>query len=166
MESGDLEMFRFLFLNFRILFLNSYDTSLRCGVPNLARFGTLDFLCTPRWSHGVRIALKPLCILENNVVWFLSSLRHPILALEPNSRAEIVQKIRSCTPRHFHKLRNCMLVNFNVIKKMDATPEPDCPSKIAQIPLEVLQFKHVFSHNFSISELSRKTDTCSLLNHK
>ena len=86
-------------------------------------------------------------VLLLSLVSPLVSGRLPRKNLQKSSR-----KSRLWVKRHFHQLENCLLVNFDVIEKMHAIPDLDCPSKIAQISSEIRGFRHVIFNNFRVFE--------------
>ena len=87
--------------------------------------------------------MVPFHVLEHMMVWFLGSLRQPILALEPSSGGEIFGKLRLCTTRYFHQVRNCNFVNSNVIENMRALAKLENLSKNVKIASQIHGFKHV-----------------------
>ena len=65
-----------------LILLNHENTPRRWSVPNLARFGTLDFLWVKRYSQDPKFALKLVYVLNDDVVCFflLLSLASPLVS--------------------------------------------------------------------------------------
>ena len=100
------------------------------------------------------------------MVWFLGSLRQPILALEPSSGGEIFGKLRLCTTRYFHQVRNCTFFNSNVIENMRALAKLENLSKNVKSPLKFTDSSMLFFHKFNISKPSARIEMDALINHK
>ena len=144
-------------------------THLCAGASRILQDSGRWIFCGSRGTLKIRNSLWSWFMYWTTMwcVFLLLSLASPLVAgrLPHKNLQKSSRKSRLWVKRHFHQLENCLLVNFDVIEKMHAIPDLDCPSKIAQISSEIRGFRHVIFNNFRVFEALGESYACNRVEH-